>query len=417
MDIVRADLKNKKRNRRLLLAGGASLLLIGGFVGLQFLEPAAPRVDKNAVWIDTVKRGQMLRQVRGIGSLVPEEIRFITTDTGGVVERVNILPGALVDETTVIMEISNPELEQQAGAAQLQLESAEAGLLRLRVDLEANLLQRRSELARIESEYKLAALTAEVNEDLFAEGLLAERDLKISRIRAETLATQFDLEKQRLDFAIRSLDPQIKAQEADLRQVRTRWQLLQKQVENLQVRPSVRGVLQRMNIEAGQQVTLGQTLAQVADPRRLKAEIRIPETQAKDVVIGQPAVIDTRNGVIDGEVVRVDPNVENGTVAVDVRLLGDLPLGARPDLTVEGTVELENLADVIFVGRPAFGRANATIGVFRLRPGTSLAERAPVTFGRLSATTIEIVDGLQPGDRIILSDTSQWDQYDRLDLN
>ncbi len=417
MDIVRKDVSKKKRIRRITAVSAAVVALVAVTIGVMTLEPAAPRVDRNAVWIDEVKRGRMIRQVRGIGSLVPEEIRFITAESSGIVERINVLPGALVDETTIIMEISNPEVEQEAGNAAIQLEAAEARLLRLKVELEANLLQRKSELARIESEYKLAKLTAEVNADLFNEGLLSERDLKTTRIRAETLATQFELEKQRLEFAERSLEPQLKAQEADVRQARARAQLLRNQFENLEIRPNSRGVLQRMDMEVGQQISQGQMLAQVADPKNLKAVIRIPETQARDIQIGQIARVDTRNGLVDGEVARVDPNVENGTVAVDIRLVGDLPRGARPDLTVEGTIELENLVDVVYVGRPAFGRANSTVGVFKLRPGSTTAVRAPVQFGRLSSTTIEVVEGLEPGDRIVLSDTSEWDQYDRIDIN
>jgi HlyD family secretion protein len=417
MDIVRKDVSKKKRIRKIAAITVTVVAVVAVTFGISLLEPAAPNVDRNAVWIDEVKRGQMIRQVRGIGSLVPEDIRFITAETRGLVEQVYVLPGAIVDESTIILEISNPELEQQELNARLALEASEAQLLRLKVELEANLLQRRSELARIESEFKLARLTAEVNQDLFDEGLLSERDLKTSQIRAETLATQFELEKQRLDFGERSLAPQLKAQEADVNQARTRLELFENQVRNLKIRPTSRGVLQRMEIEVGQQISQGQSLAQVANPRSLKAVVRIPETQARDVQIGQMARVDTRNGVIDGEVMRVDPNVENGTVEVDIRLVGDLPKGARPDLTVEGTVELENLPDVLFVGRPAFGRANSTVGVFKMEPGSNIAIRAPVQFGRISSTTIEVVQGLEPGDRIILSDTAQWDQYDRIQIN
>jgi len=274
-----------------------------------------------------------------------------------------------------------------------------------------------SGLAQIEAAYKQAQLEAEINQELYADGLVADLTLKLSNVRAEELETRLDIEQRRLSFQKGAMEPQIAAMEADVEQFRAQANLLKKQVASLHVRAGTSGVLQRMSVEEGQRITLGESIFQVVDPSDLKAVIRVPETQARDVQIGQSATVDTRNGIVVGEVTRVDPNVEKGTVAVDIRLDGDLPRGSRPNLTIEGRIVLEHLADVIYVGRPAFGRESATVGVFRFEPEGDEAVRTPVLFGRMSVSEIEVIEGLQPGDRIILSDTSNWDDYDRLVVN
>ncbi len=417
MDKRREGVSARKRRNRLLYVAISVVVVLGVTFAISRLENAAPRVDLNTVWVDTVRRGPMVSEVRGIGELVPREVRWIPANTIGRVERIVVLPGSAVEPDDIIVEMSNSVLVQDAENAVWQLKGREADLINLKVQLEGNLLQLMSGLAQIEASYKQAQLEAEINEELYADGLVAELTLKLSRVRAEELDTRLDIERRRLSFQEGAIEPQTAAMEADVEQFRAQADLLKKQVASLHVRAGTVGVLQRMSVEEGQQITLGESIFQVVDPSDLKAVIRVPETQARDVQIGQSATVDTRNGIVDGEVTRVDPNVENGTVAVDIRLTGDLPRGSRPNLTVEGRIELENLADVIYVGRPAFGRESATVGVFRFEPGGDEAVRTPVLFGRMSVSEIEVVEGLQPGDRIILSDTSNWDDYDRLVVN
>lgn len=417
MDKPREGVKSRKKRIRFLVITCIVLMLGAASFLVSRLGQAAPRVDRDTVWIGTVRRGPMVREVRGIGTLVPEEIRWIASLTSGRVERIIILPGAVVAEDDVILEMSNPELVQEAENAVWQLKGLEADLTNLEVQLEGRLLEIQSGLAQIDAAQKQAQLEAEINQDLFADGLVAELTLKLSLLRAEELVTRLKLERRRFDFQEGAMKPQMAAMEAEVEQSRARADLLQSQVEGLIVRAGTPGVLQRMSVEEGQQITPGQSLFQVADPSILKAVVRVPETQARDVQIGQPATVDTRNGIVAGTVARVDPNVESGTVAVDVRLEGDLPRGSRPNLTVEGRIQLENLEDVIFVNRPAFGRESATVAVFRFEPGGDTATRTTVEFGRMSVSEIEVVAGLQPGDRIILSDTSDWDDHDRLRVN
>ncbi len=403
----------KKRNRVLMLAAVIAVLAFVTF-GVSRLKSAAPRVDKNTVWVDTVRRGPMVREVRGIGVLVPREVRWIPANTNGRVERIVILPGTAVEDDDLIVEMSNPELVQDAENAIWQLKGREADLTNLEVQLEGRLLELQSGLAQIDAAHKQARLEAEINEELYADGLVADLTLKLSQVRAEELVIRLEIEKRRLAFQQGAIEPQLAAMEADVEQYRARADLLKTQVASLSVRAGTAGVLQRMSVEEGQQITLGESIFQVVDPSDLKAVIRVPETQARDVQIGQAATIDTRNGVVSGVVTRVDPNVESGTVAVDVGLEGDLPRGARPNLTVEGRIQLEHLDNVIYVGRPAFGRESATVAVFRFLEGGDEAVRTTVRFGRMSVSAIEVVEGLKPGDRIILSDTSNWDDYDRL---
>ncbi|MEP6809615.1 MAG: HlyD family efflux transporter periplasmic adaptor subunit, partial [Chthoniobacterales bacterium] len=414
MDVPRAGVAKKKRQKRIILVGLVVLGLIAATFGLSRLKPAVPSVDRSTVWIDTVKRGPMVRQVRGLGTLVPEEIRWIAAQTEGRVEKIIVRPGAVVAPDTILLELNSPELEQAARDAQLQYKAAEAELTTLRATLQRDLLEQESSAARVHSEYQQAKMEDETNDNLAKNGLVSELTHKTSKIKSEDLAARDAIEQKRHEFAKQNIEPQIAAKQAAVDQVKALAQLKQNQVDALKVRAGFAGVLQQLPLEVGQRVIPGANLARVADPTKLKAEIKIAETQAKDIQINQPASIDTRNGVIAGHVVRVDPAVDQGTVRVDVALDGELPKGARPDLSVDGTIELERLDNVIYVGRPAFGQENNTVGIFKLVPGTSEAVRTPVKLGRSSVNTIEIISGLEPGDQVILSDTSAMDAHDRI---
>lgn len=417
MDIVRSDLKKKKQRRRLIIGVVVALLLgIGGWF-LFSMDPAAPALDRASVWIGEVERGPLEVRVRGIGTLVPEDLRWITAQTNGSVEEINILPGAQVEPDTVILQLSNPELEQNMRNAELQLASAQAELANQRVREEDSLLEMEYQLAQLESSYENAKLDVRVNEELFAEGLVAERDLLRSQLSKEQLERQTQILQRRLETRGMQMEQNLAPALASVSQEEERVTLLRQQVADLSVRAGITGILQRLPLEEGQQVTSGAQLAQVADPSRLKAVIRIPETQAKDVQIGQPAVIDTRNGLVDGRVARVNPTVVGGTVDVDVEITGELPRGARADLTVEGSVQLASMDDVLFVGRPSFARENGTVGIFKLASDGNSAERTRVAFGKSSVSEIQVLEGLAEGDRVILSDTSQYDDNDRLRLN
>jgi HlyD family secretion protein len=417
MDIPRPDRAKKKNQRRLIVGGLAGLALVVISIGVSQLRPAAPSVERSAVWIDTVKRGPMLRQVRGLGTLVPEDIQWIAARTEGRVEKIVARPGKIVSANDVLCILSNPELTQEANAADLDARSAEAKLASLRVQLEGQLLDRRAEHAKIDADLQQAKLRLSVNEQLSKNGLVAELELKLSRVLAADLQSRFDIDTQRLKFMEESLKPQLAVQEADVERLKAAATLKRGQVDALQVRAGMEGVLQALPLDVGQRVTVGLNLARVADPSRLKAEVRIAETQAKDIQIGQPAMVDTRNGTVAGEVVRVDPAVQNGTVKVDIALTGALPKGARPDLSVEGIIELERLDDVIFVGRPAYGQERGKVGLFKLSADGREAVRTSVDLGRSSVNTVEILAGLQPGDKVILSDMSTWDSHDRVRLN
>ena len=386
-------------------------------VAVSRLEPAAPSVDRDTVYLDTVQRGPMVRQVRGTGTLVPEELRWIPATTEGTVERIVIQPGAAVTPTTTLVELSNPELEQTALEAELNLRAAEARYRNREVELESQILAQRSQLATVESELTQALLQAEADALLAPDGLVSSIQLKQSQSRARELETRHELEQERLPIARESVDIQLAAEQADVDRLKTLWQLRLDQVDDLQVRAGITGVLQQVPLDEGQRVMAGTNLARVGDPSHLKAELRIAETQAKDMQIGQSASIDTRNGIIPGHVVRIDPAVENGTVTVDVALDGDLPRGARPDLTVDGTIELERLEDIVFVGRPVFGQEDSVVSLFIVNAETGAATRARVGLGRASVNTIEVREGLAPGDRVILSDMSAWDAFDRIRLN
>lgn len=416
MDVARPQSVARSRRIRRILYGVAALVAVLVItLGLSRLKPAAPTVERATVWIDTVKRGSMLRQVRGLGTLVPEDTRWIPATTEGRVERIVVRPGTAVTPDTVILELSNPQVEQETTNAVLSLRAAEAGLANLRVQLQNEYLTQQAAAATVQAEYTQAKLQAEVNEELAKQSLVSELVLKQSKVQAEMLGTRNQIEAKRLASLAQSTEARLAVQQATVDQLRALAALQQGRLSALRVRAGVEGVLQLVPVEVGQRVTPATNLARVADPTRLKAELRIAETQAKDIQIGQPTSIDTRNGVVGGRVARIDPAVQNGTVTVDVELRGELPRGARPDLSVDGTIELERLDRVLYVGRPAFGQEQSTVGLFRLQPDGE-AGRVQVKLGRSSVNTIEILDGLKEGDQVVLSDMSAWDAFDRVRL-
>jgi HlyD family secretion protein len=417
MDIPRPNAAKEKRKKRIIAGSLAAVALIGVTVALSRLKPAAPTVDRNLVWIGEVKRGPMVRQVRGLGTLVPEEIRWIAARTEGRVDRIVLRPGAQVTPDSVILVLSNPTVVEAAVSAESQLKSSEAELGNFKMTLEKSVLDAEATLARAKSEFETTRLQAEVNDSLFKDGLVSALDLRRSKVAAEDASTQFDIEQKRYAFTKESIAPQLAVKEAEVDRIRAQSKLRHDEADALNVRAGMPGVLQVLPVEVGAQVQPGANLARVADPARLKAEVRIAETQAKDVQIGQVASIDTRNGIVAGHVSRVDPSVQNGTVTVDVSLDGELPRGARPDLSVDGTVELERLDDVVYVGRPAFGQERSTVQIFKLDADGVYAVRTPVQLGRSSVNTIEIVGGLRPGDRVILSDMTPQDANERIRLN
>jgi HlyD family secretion protein len=417
MDIARPSNARAKLIRRIIL-GGVAVLFIGGVsFGLTRLRPAAPAVDRATVWSDEVKRGPMLRDVRGLGTLVPEDIRWIPAQTDSRVDRWVLRPGATVKPGSVIMELSDPALQREALDAEFQLKGAEADLANLKVQVDSDLMNQKAIEAGVRSDYEQAKIQHEVDAKLVAEGLAADVTERLSRVKEQQLAIRVQLEGERTKVAVDSAKARLAAQQAKIDEQNALFQLKKSQVDALHVRAGIEGVLQLVPVEVGQHVTPGTNLARVADPKKLKAEIKIAETQAKDVIIGQTASVDTRNGIVTGHVSRVDPSVQNGTVTVDVQFDGLLPDGARPYLSVDGTVELENLKNVLYVGRPVHGASQSTISLFKLTADGSEAVRTNVKLGRSSVNTVEILDGLQVGDRVILSDMSQWDNYDRIRLH
>ena len=417
MDVPRVGVAAKKRKRRIIIIAACALGLILATIAISRLKPAVPSVDRSTVWIDTVKRGPMVRQVRGLGTLVPEDIRWIPANTEGRVEKINIWPGTRVEPDSVILELTSPEVEQAAHDAELQATAAEAELTTLRATLQRSLLDQEATTAKAKSDYEQAKMERETNDQLAKNGLIAELQYKTSKVKEAELVNRNEIEEKRLKFAHDSIDPQLASRQAAVDQAKQLAKLRADQVETLHVRAGMSGVLQQLPVQIGQRMKVGDNLARVADPTKLKAQVKIAETQAKDIQVGQKAVIDTRNGTANGHVTRVDPAVEQGTVNVEVAFDEPLPKGARPDLSVDGTIELEHLDNIVYVGRPAFGQENNTVGMFKLITGTSEAVRTPVKLGKSSVNTIEIVSGLQPGDQVILSDTSAWDAHERIRLN
>ncbi len=416
MDIQRPSNARAKKIKRIVY-GTVTLVLVGGVTyGLSKLRPAAPSVDRATIWPDEVKRGPMVRDVRGLGTLVPEDIRWIPAQTDSRVERWVLRPGAVVKPDSIIMELSDPTLQRDALDAEFQLKGAEAEYANLKVQVDSDLMNQKANEAAVRSDFEQAHLQHEVDEKLFKEGIGSDHVRNLSRVKEEQLAIRLKLETERTAVAGDSARARLAAQQAKIDEQKALYQLKRSQVDALHVRAGIHGVLQLVPVDVGQHVTPGTNLARVADPKKLKAEIKIAETQAKDVTPGQKASIDTRNGIVGGHVSRIDPSVVNGTVTVDVTIDDPLPLGARPDLSVDGTVTLENLKDVLFVGRPVHGQPDSTIGIFKIIDDGSEAVRVNVKLGRSSVNTIEIVQGLKVGDKVILSDMSAWDNFDRIRL-
>jgi HlyD family secretion protein len=416
MDIQRPSNARAKKIKRIAYVTIAVLLCAGVTLALSKLKPAAPSVDASTIWPDTVKRGPMLREVRGLGTLVPEDIHWIPAQTAARVDKIVIRPGHLVQPDTVILEMSNPETQRDLLDAEYLLKAAEADYANLKVQIDSELMTQKANEAAVRSDYEQAHLQHDVDEKLQKEGIGAEVIAKLSKVKEDQLAIRLKLESERTAVALDSARARLLAQQSRVEQQRALYHLRQTQAQSLRVRAGITGVLQLVPVEEGQNVAVGTNVARVADPKKLKAEIKIAETQAKDVTIGQKATIDTRNGVVTGHVSRQDPSVVNGTVTVDVAFDEPLPPSARADLSVDGTIELENLRDVLFVGRPVHGQPDATISLFKISPDGSEASRVNVKLGRSSVTTIEIVSGLQVGDKVILSDMSQWDNVDRIRL-
>jgi HlyD family secretion protein len=416
MDIARPSNVRQKRIRQAISIGVGILVIAGVSVGLSRLQPAAPTVEAATLWPDTVKRGPMVLQVHGLGTLVPEDIRWIPATTQGRVERIVLRPGTPVTPESVILELTNDQLETDVQDAELKLQSSEASLANLRVQMQNDLLQQRATAASVEADYNKAHMQAEMNEALAKDKLVSDLVLRQSKLDADQLAIRRDIAQEQLATRAEASRAQIAVAQSSVDQARAVMQLRQRQRGELKVRAGLTGVLQLVPVDAGQQVAPGTNLARVANPAKLKAEIKIAETQMKDVQIGQSATVDTRVGIVKGHVMRIDPSVQNGTRTVDVSLEGDLPKGAVPDLSVDGTIELQRLNDVVFMGRPAFGQDQSTVGIFKMNGTGNEASRVQVQLGRTSVNTVEVVSGLQPGDKVILSDMSAWDAYDRVRL-
>jgi HlyD family secretion protein len=419
MDIARPDLKRSKRRRQVVVAIAALVFIIAVSLGVSRLKPAAPSVERTAIWTDTVKRGAMLRQVRGTGTLVPsqEDVRQIPADTEATVLRIRVLPGTHVDANTTLVEMSNPQVEQAAVDAQLQLKAAQAELASLKVKLDSDLMTQKAGAATVTSDYNQAQRQADTDKELYQLGVISGLAYKASSGHAEELSTRHELEKQRLTINQQSIASQLQVQQAKVEQMRVLAELKQKQLDALKVRAGIDGVLVELPLQVGQHVTPGTMLAKVVQPDHLMAALKVSETQARDVQIGEGASIDTHNGTIAGTVMRVDPAVQNGTVTVDVKLTGALPKGARPDLSVDGTIDLEKLDNILYVGTPAFAQENSTVNLFKLEPDGKTAVRVPVKVGRASVNTIQVVEGLKEGDTVILSDMSRWDKTDKIQLD
>jgi HlyD family secretion protein len=419
MDIPRTGARRRKIIRWTAFTAVVVAVLLAGFLTIPRLKPAAPGVDMSTLWPDTVKRGPMLREVRGLGTLVPEESMLIPATTDGRVQRILIRPGTPVKADSVVMILTSQELDTALLSAEYTLKAAEADYENLKVTLEKSKIDMQATAAQVGADYNTAKLKADRDAALAKEGLFSEVDAKISTVTAEELKGRYELEKQRLAINAQAEEAQLAAQKVKVEQLRADYNLKKSQVDQLRVRAGVEGMLQQLPtpVEEGQKVTAGTPLAKVSQPSKLKAELKIAETQVKDISIGQSASIDTRNGLIEGHVSRIDPSILNGTVTVDVSLKGPLPSAARPDLSVDGTIQLEKLDDVVYVGRPVFGQQDAVVQLFRVEPDGKYANKVKVAFGKSSVNTIEVKDGLQVGDKVILSDMSAYDGYDRIRLN
>src|SRR6516162_6553063 len=418
MDIERPEFKKQKRRRQIIWMSVAAIVLGAVTLGVSRLKPAAPTVERATIWTDTVKRGSMLRQVRGLGSLIPshEDVQQIPAETEATVIRILQLPGSQVKPDTVLVEMTNPQLEQEALDADLQVKAAQAEYDSLKVKLQSDLMTQKAGAATVNADYSEAQRQAQTDKSLYDLGVISGLAAKASAGKAQELVTRNKIEDDRLKINEEAIKSELAVQQAKADQMRALAELKQKQLDRLRVRAGVEGVLVELPLNVGQHVLPGTELAKIVQPNHLMAELKIPETQARDVTIGEPASVDTHNGVIAGTVSRVDPAVQNGTVTVDVKLTGELPKGARPDLSVDGTIDLERLENVLYVGRPAFGQENSTISMFKLDPDGNTASRVQVKTGRASVNLIQIDSGLHEGDSVILSDMSRWDNTDRVRL-
>ena len=417
MDIPRPELKRKKRIRQAVIAGGALILLAAATYAVSRLEPAAPSVAIASVWPGMVEEGEMVVDRRGPGELVPREIRWIAAQTDGRVERILVRPGAEVEPDTVLIEMSNADLMQQTEEASYELEAARAELTQMELQLRNQQLDQRAALAVARSEYEGARLEAEANKELVEEGIVSALEYQRSNLLAEQRAIRLEIEQERFDQFAASMDAQLAAQRARFDQVENAYERRLELVESLQVRAGISGVLQQLEVEEGQRLTLGSNIARVFRPDDLRAELQISETQARDVQLGQRARIDTRNGIVEGVVTRIDPASTAGSVQVDVELMGKLPRGARAGLAVDGTIEIEHLPNVVKTGRAVYVQQNSTVSLFKIVEGRRYAIKVPVEIGITSVNEVEIIQGLVPGDEIILSDMSAWDDYDRIRLD
>lgn len=417
MDIVRVGEARKRRIRRVIF-GVIGVVVLGLVtVAVAQLKPADPTVERGTIYPDTVKRGPMVRQVRGLGTLVPEDIRWIPAVTDGRVDKILVHPGTAVKADTVILELTNPATEQAAQEALSQFQAAQARMTDLKAKLRGDYLTQQATAAQAAADYEQAQLQAKSDAELFKEGLQSQLLTQLSRVKAEQSAVRNEIEKKRVAQFPEQRDAQIAAQQSEVDRLRAMLALRQSQLASLKVRPGFDGMLQQVPVEVGQQVGPGTNLARVANPQRLKAELKVAETQAKDIQIGQLVSVDTRNGVIPGHVSRIDPAVQGGTVTVDAALDGELEgKGARPDLSVDGTIELERLDNVLFVGRPAYGQEASSVMLFKLVEDGSRAVRVKVALGKASVNTVEIKDGLKEGDQVILSDMSQYDAFQAVRL-
>jgi HlyD family secretion protein len=417
MDIQRpSSVVRNKQIRRIVIGVVALVALAAITYFLSRLKPAAPTVDRGTAYIDTVKRGPMVRQVRGLGTLVPEDIRWIPAATDGRVDRIVVYPGTPVTPDTIILELVNPTQTQALLEAEQQMVGAEAQLANLRVTVANELLAQEAAAGQVRAEYRQAKLQSEADAELAKEGLVSALTAKLSQVRSDNLAVRDEIEQKRLTSTRESAQSRFAVQQAEVNRLRALVGLRQSQVNQLHVRAGITGILQQVPVEVGQQVGPGTNLARVADQGHLKAQLKVPETQAKDVMIGQTASVDTRNGVIPGRVSRIDPAVQNGTVTVDVALDGELPKGARPDLSVDGTIELERLEDILYVGRPTYGQEQSVIRLFKVDEDGVTCTRTTVAIGKTSVNTVEVKSGLKQGDQVILSDMSQYDAFDRIRL-
>ncbi len=416
MDIARPDLLNAKRLRQRWMIAAAIAAAATVAFAASTMNPAAPKVEKSTIWTDTVKRGEMKREVRGPGILVPKEVRWIAAETTARVERIVVKPGAVVSAETVILELSNPEVLDSVLAARAALTAAQADYAARRMTLESQQLDQKATTASIEADYEASRLQAEAEADLNKKGIISDINYRRTQLTADSLKIRIDIEKERASKFASTMQAQLAADRARIEQLQNTTALRERQADALRVKAGIAGVLQQVPVQEGAQVIAGANLARVAVPNVLMAELRIAETQAKDITLGLSVSVDTRNGIVKGTVTRIDPAVIEGNVQVDVDLIGALPEGARPDLSVDGTIEIERLNDVIYVGRPAYGQTGSDTTLFRIDPESMVATRVPVRLGRASVNLIEVVQGLKPGDQVILSDTSQWDRNDRLKL-